>query len=98
MKTTLNKEAYLKQLYEVDQDILAFTYAKGKYEEKLLKAKMENAKPDVIQGFKTYKVRNERAIMYAKEYKKQLNQQYQKYLEDWKKELMGINKENNATS
>ena len=98
MKTTLNKEAYLKQLYEVDQDILAFTYAKGKYEEKLLKAKMENAKPDVIQGFKTYKVRNERAIMYAKEYKKQLNQQYQKYLEDWKKELMGINNENNATS
>lgn len=97
MKTNLNKEAYLKQLYEVDQDILAFTYAKGKYEEKLFKAKMDNAKSNVIQGFKTYKVRNERAIMYAKEYKKQLNLQYQKYLEDWKKDLIGVNDESNTT-
>ena len=98
MKTNLNKEAYLRQLYEVDQDILAFTYAKGKYEEKLLKAKMENARPNIIQGFKTYKVRNERAIMYAKEYKKQLNLQYQKYIEDWKKDLMEITNEANTTS
>lgn len=97
MKTNLNREAYFKQLYEVNQDILAFTRAKDKYEEKLLKAKMEDAKPNVIQGFKNYKVRNERAIMYAKEYKKQLNIQYQKYLEDWKKDLMELNNENNAT-
>ena len=98
MKTNLNREAYFRQLYEVDQDILAFTYAKDKYEEKLLKAKMQNAKPNVIQGFKNYKVRNERAIMYAKEYKKQLNLQYQKYIEDWKKDLMEITNENNTTS
>lgn len=98
MKTNLNREAYFKQLYEVNQDILAFTRAKSKYEEKLLKAKAEDARPNVIQGFKNYKVRNERAIMYAKEYKKQLNLQYQKYLEDWKKDLMEINNENNATS
>lgn len=91
MKTNLNREAYFKQLYEVNQDILAFTHAKDKYEEKLLKAKMEDARPNVIQGFKNYKVRNERAIMYAKEYKKQLNMQYQKYLEDWKKDLMEVN-------
>ena len=91
MKTNLNREAYFKQLYEVNQDILAFTRAKDKYEEKLLKAKMEDARPNVIQGFKNYKVRNERAIMYAKEYKKQLNMQYQKYLEDWKKDLMKVN-------
>lgn len=97
MKTNLNKDAYAKQLYEVDQDIIAFTFAKSKYEEKLLKAKMENAKPSIIQGFKNYKVRNERAIMYAKEYKKQLNQQYQKYIEDWKKELMEITSENITT-
>lgn len=97
MKTNLNREAYFKQLYEVNQDILAFTRAKDKYEEKLLKAKMEDARPNVIQGFKAYKVRNERAIMYAKEYKKQLNLQYQKYLEDWKKDLMEINNEDNAT-
>lgn len=97
MKTNLNREAYFKQLYEVNQDILAFTRAKDKYEEKLLKAKMEDARPNVIQGFKNYKVRNERAIMYAKEYKKQLNLQYQKYLEDWKKDLMEINNEDNAT-
>lgn len=93
MKTNLNREAYFKQLYEVNQDILAFTRAKDKYEEKLLKAKMEDARPNVIQGFKNYKVRNERAIMYAKEYKKQLNMQYQKYLEDWKKDLMEVNNE-----
>lgn len=98
MKTNLNKDAYAKQLYEVDQDIIAFTFAKSKYEEKLLKAKMENAKPCIIQGFKNYKVRNERAIMYAKEYKKQLNLQYQKYIEDWKKELMEITNEDNTTS
>lgn len=98
MKTNLNKESYFKQLYEVDQDIIAFTYAKGKYEEKLLKAKAENAKPEIIHGFKTYKARNERAIMYAREYKKQLNTQYQKYLQDWQKELMGINNDDNATS
>ena len=98
MKTNLNREAYFRQLYEVDQDILAFTYAKDKYEEKLLKAKMQNAKPNVIQGFKNYKVRNERAIMYAKEYKKQLNLQYQKYIEDWKKDLMEITNEDNTTS
>ena len=98
MKTNLNREAYFRQLYEVDQDILAFTYAKDKYEEKLLKAKMQNAKPNVIQGFKNYKVRNERAIMYAKEYKKQLNLRYQKYIEDWKKDLMEITNENNTTS
>ena len=91
MKTNLNRETYFKQLYEVNQDILAFTRAKDKYEEKLLKAKMEDARPNVIQGFKNYKVRNERAIMYAKEYKKQLNMQYQKYLEDWKKDLMEVN-------
>lgn len=97
MKTNLNREAYFKQLYEVNQDILAFTRAKDKYEEKLLKAKAEDARPNVIQGFKNYKVRNERAIMYAKEYKKQLNIQYQKYLEDWKKDLMGVNNEDNAT-
>lgn len=97
MKTNLNREAYFKQLYEVNQDILAFTRAKSKYEEKLLKAKAEDARPNVIQGFKNYKVRNERAIMYAKEYKKQLNIQYQKYLEDWKKDLMEINNEDNAT-
>lgn len=97
MKTNLNREAYFKQLYEVNQDILAFTRAKDKYEEKLLKAKMEDARPNVIQGFKTYKVRNERAIMYAKEYKKQLNLQYQKYLEDWKKDLIGVNDESNTT-
>ena len=59
---------------------------------------MENVRPNVIQGFKAYKVRNERAIMYAKEYKKQLNLQYQKYLEDWKKDLIGVNNEDNATS
>lgn len=93
MKTNLNREAYFKQLYEVNQDILAFTRAKDKYEEKLLKAKMEDARPNVIQGFKNYKVRNERAIMYAKEYKKQLNLQYQKYLEDWKKDLMEVENE-----
>lgn len=93
MKTNLNREAYFKQLYEVNQDILAFTRAKDKYEEKLLKAKMEDTRPNVIQGFKNYKVRNERAIMYAKEYKKQLNMQYQKYLEDWKKDLMGVENE-----
>lgn len=98
MKTNLNREAYFKQLYEVNQDILAFTRAKDKYEEKLLKAKMEDARPNVIQGFKNYKVRNERAIMYAKEYKKQLNMQYQKYLEDWKKDLMEVNNEDNTTS
>jgi hypothetical protein len=98
MKTNLNREAYFKQLYEVNQDILAFTRAKDKYEEKLLKAKMEEGRPNVIQGFKNYKVRNERAIMYAKEYKKQLNLQYQKYIEDWKKELMEITNENNTTS
>ena len=98
MKTNLSKDAYSKQLYEVDQDIIAFTFAKSKYEEKLLKAKMENAKPSIIQGFKNYKVRNERAIMYAKEYKKQLNLQYQKYIEDWKKDLMGINDEDNTAS
>ena len=97
MKTNLNREAYFKQLYEVNQDILAFTRAKDKYEEKLLKAKAEDARPNVIQGFKNYKVRNERAIMYAKEYKKQLNIQYQKYLEDWKKDLIGVNNEDNAT-
>lgn len=91
MKTNLNREAYFKQLYEVNQDILAFIRAKDKYEEKLLKAKMEETRPNVIQGFKNYKVRNERAIMYAKEYKKQLNMQYQKYLEDWKKDLMEVN-------
>ena len=33
MKTNLNREAYFRQLYEVDQDILAFTYAIDKYEE-----------------------------------------------------------------
>ena len=93
MKTNLNREAYFKQLYEVNQDILAFTRAKAKYEEKLLKAKMEEGRPNVIQGFKNYKVRNERAIMYAKEYKKQLNMQYQKYLEDWKKDLMEVENE-----
>jgi hypothetical protein len=98
MKTNLNREAYFKQLYEVNQDILAFTRAKDKYEEKLLKAKMEDARPNVIQGFKNYKVRNERAIMYAKEYKKQLNLQYQKYIEDWKKDLMEITNEDNTTS
>lgn len=98
MKTNLNREAYFKQLYEVNQDILAFIRAKDKYEEKLLKAKMEEARPNVIQGFKNYKVRNERAIMYAKEYKKQLNMQYQKYLEDWKKDLMEVNNEDNTTS
>ena len=32
MKTNLNREAYFKQLYEVNQDILAFTRAKDKYE------------------------------------------------------------------
>lgn len=93
MKNNLNREAYFKQLYEVNQDILAFTRAKDKYEEKLLKAKMEDAKPNVIQGFKNYKVRNERATMYAKEYKRQLNMQYQKYLEDWKKDLMEVENE-----
>lgn len=93
MKTNLNREAYFKQLYEVNQDILAFTRAKDKYEEKLLKAKIEDTRPNVIQGFKNYKVRNERAIMYAKEYKKQLNMQYQKYLEDWKKDLMEVENE-----
>lgn len=93
MKTNLNKDTYFKQLYEVDQDILAFTYARGKYEEKLLKARAANAKSDIIHGFKTYKARSERAIMYAREYKKQLNTKYQKYLEDWKKELIGINDE-----
>lgn len=98
MKTNLNREAYFKQLYEVNQDILAFTRAKDKYEEKLLKAKAEDARPNVIQGFKAYKVRNERAIMYAKEYKKQLNIQYQKYLEDWKKDLIGVNSDDNTTS
>lgn len=97
MKTNLNREAYFKQLYEVNQDILAFTRAKDKYEEKLLKAKAEDARPNVIQGFKNYKVRNERAIMYAKEYKKQLNLQYQKYLEDWKKDLIGVSDESNTT-
>lgn len=93
MKTTLNKEAFLKQLHDVDQDILAFIYAKNKYEEKLLKAKIKDINPNAIQGFKTYKMRSERAIMYAREYRKQLNMQYKQYLEDWKKELVDLNDE-----